>query len=163
LESEIAIYRNQELFEKVNLFNFGSPSFILAIARHFEPQIAMEGDTILRRGDQADELFLIKSGKVEVLADDEKTRIAVLCEGSYFGEIGLLLTGSRTVTVKAITACHFEVIKKDKFDEVMKNFPSHLEFLKKVAKQRVRIVSVKDLVVRESLLNYSFLTGRNRF
>ena len=61
-----------------NLFNFGSPSLILDIARYLEPNFVFEGDTIVRRGDIADEMFFIKQGKVEVLAEDESTRIAVL-------------------------------------------------------------------------------------
>lgn len=63
--------RNQDLFEMTNIFNFGSPSLILDIASYLKPYFVFEGDTILRRGDVADEMFFIKMGRVEVLAEDE--------------------------------------------------------------------------------------------
>jgi hypothetical protein len=48
------------MFEKINLFNFGSPSFVLAVAKFFKPQVALQGDTIIRIGDIAEEMFFIK-------------------------------------------------------------------------------------------------------
>jgi CRP-like cAMP-binding protein len=37
-------------------------------------------------------MYFIKSGIVQVLATDNKTIIAFMTEGTYFGEIGLLIT-----------------------------------------------------------------------
>ena len=43
-------------------------------------------------GEVATEMFFIKSGIVQVLSTDNKTVIAYMSEGTYFGEIGVLLT-----------------------------------------------------------------------
>jgi len=37
-------------------------------------------------------MYFIKSGIVQVIATDNKTSIAFMSEGTYFGEIGVLLT-----------------------------------------------------------------------
>ncbi len=100
--------------------------------RHLKPKLAMSGDIILRVGEIAEEFFFIKRGKVEIIATDNHTVIATLEEGCYFGEIGLMISGKRTVTVKATTDCFFQVLEKSRFDMIMNLFPDQKKFLTKV-------------------------------
>jgi len=109
------------------------------------PKISMEGDYIMRVGEFADQMYFIKLGEVEVLASDNKTRIAILREGAYFGEIGLLLTGKRTVNIRALTFCVFQVVNKEDFDTLMEDYPEQKEFLTRVASQRVKTSTAEDL------------------
>lgn len=83
----------------------------------------MEHDIILRHGEIAEEFYFIKEGRVEVLATDGKSVIAILEKGSYFGEIGLLMTGSRTVTIRAMTYCVFMCLNKEGFFKVLNLYP----------------------------------------
>jgi CRP-like cAMP-binding protein len=53
-----------------------------------------------------------------VLATDEKTVIAYLREGAFFGEVGLILTGRRSVTVEATKLCLLKMLRKKDFDEL---------------------------------------------
>ena len=92
----------------------------------------MAGDTIVRIGEIAEKFYFVKKGKIEVISSDNNTRIAILEEGAYFGEIGLLFGGKRTVTVKALSNCILSCLNKDKFDIIMDNFPDQKNFLKKV-------------------------------
>ena len=85
-------------------------------------------------GDLADRMYFIRSGLVEILATDGRTRIAILRQGGYFGEIGLILTDRRTVSVRSITTCELEVLPREKFMIVARKFPETFKFLKKVAK-----------------------------
>jgi len=55
-------------------------------------------------------------------------------EGSYFGEIGCLITQKRTVAVKAKTICIFFVIKKEDLNDILDHFPMIKKFLMAVAK-----------------------------
>jgi len=110
----------------------------------------MAGDYITIVGEFADEMYFIKEGEVEVLATDGKTRIAILREGAYFGEIGLLITGKRSVTVRALTFCVFEVIHKNDFDNLMSTYPEQKEFLLKLAHQRLRISNPEDIDAKHS-------------
>lgn len=48
-----------------------------------------------------------------MISTDNSTRIAVLEEGAYFGEIGLLLTQHCTTTVKALTNCILATLNKE--------------------------------------------------
>ena len=79
----------------------------------------MAGETIIRLGEIAETFYFIKKGKVEIIATDNSTRIAVLEDGSYFGEIGLLLTKHCTATVKALTNCILATLDKETFNNLM--------------------------------------------
>jgi hypothetical protein len=98
----------------------------------------MEGDYVVKIGEFADEMYFIKSGEVEVLLEDG-TRVAYMKEGAYFGEIGLLMTGKRTVSIRATAFSVFQIIRKKNFDQLMEAFPDQLKFLKRVARQRAKI------------------------
>jgi CRP-like cAMP-binding protein len=79
------------LIKAVKLFEFGEPSFIMATLRYLRPRLYMEGDFVIRKDEFADFMYFIRSGFVKVMAPDEDTVVALLQEGDYFGEIGILL------------------------------------------------------------------------
>ena len=133
------------MISKTNIFNFGSPDFIMAMIRKMRPLIVMAGDCIIRAGEIAEEMYFIQKGEVEVLATDNQTLIAVLKEGSFFGEIGLILTGKRTVYVRALTLCILQVMNKNDFEDLMSIYPNEYLFFKKVARQRVKICKPSDV------------------
>lgn len=61
------------------------------------------GETIIRQGEQADALYLLLRGSVEVVRETEtdEQAIAQLDEGDFFGEVGVLEGRPRTATVRA--------------------------------------------------------------
>jgi CRP-like cAMP-binding protein len=65
------------------------------------------GTVIFNQGDAADKFYIITKGQIEIIRaakrGGEQQTVAVLGEGSYFGEVGILGRTSRTATVKAIT------------------------------------------------------------
>lgn len=72
---------------------------------------------VLRAGEYGDTFYIIKKGKVEVLSPDSKAVIAILEEGSYFGEISILgiNNSKRTANIRAMTNCVFLCINDQKF------------------------------------------------
>ena len=111
-----------------------------------EPAICLLGDYIVRKGEIADEIFFIKKGLVRVMcADRETVVLAYMGDGSYFGEIGVLLTGKRSTNVIAQTNCVLYKISKNKLEKLLVQFPSHKVFLESVGKQRFATTYFKDL------------------
>jgi len=58
-------------------------------------------------------MYFVKSGIVSVISTDNKTVIAYMSEGTYFGEIGVLLTQKRSCFVKSKTVCVFFTISSE--------------------------------------------------
>ena len=118
---------------------------MVEVCRHLYPKICQTADTIIRVGEIADKFYFIKKGRVEILCHDNRNTIAILETGAYFGEIGLLVTAKRTATVRALAPCHFEVLDKEHFDEIMTAFPDQREYLVKVGNQRLKTTNPEDL------------------
>jgi CRP-like cAMP-binding protein len=61
------------------------------------------GDVLFREGDPADTLFVVVDGAVVPIAEGPpRTRMAVLEQGEFFGEIGLVTDQPRTATIEAL-------------------------------------------------------------
>jgi CRP-like cAMP-binding protein len=136
---------NKEFIERSNLFNFSSPEFIVSLSKKLEPMISMQGDFICRVGEIADEMYFIQKGEVEVYATDLLTKLAILKEGSFFGEIGLIQKTKRTVFVRAKTLVVLQVLKKDDFDTLSEVYQAEFNYLRKVAYQRSQICHPEDI------------------
>ena len=81
----------------------------VALARlvaHIEPQAIEAGAVVCEQGDASDALYVVVRGRLGVFvrADaDVERRISALGPGDYFGEIGLLIAGKRSATVRVET------------------------------------------------------------
>jgi len=65
----------------------------------------MNDDYIVKIGDEADKFYFIHSGYVEVLCKNSINTLIYLSKGGYFGEVGIFITGKRSVSVRAQTNC----------------------------------------------------------
>lgn len=153
LKTEISVYMHQDLINNSRLFN--DPGFMLGLIRNLKPRFYMAGDMIIRQGEYAEEFYLIRNGSVEVLATDGETCIAIMNQGAFFGEIGILIQDRRSVSVKARTATLLSYIKKGPLLNVLRNFPEHTEFLRKVAMQRLSTTHPSDLNLSYDLFESS--------
>lgn len=53
-------------------------------------QVFSPGEYVCRKGDVGHEMYIIREGKLAVVADDGVTEFAVLSDGTFFGEISIL-------------------------------------------------------------------------
>ena len=76
-------------------------SFSLLTGNHIETRRVRAGGVIFREGEQADELFVIKSGYVRIQVGNRT--MADLTVDNIFGEMALIDSEPRSATAEAIT------------------------------------------------------------
>ena len=89
-----------------------------------EEMRAKQGDMVFREHGDADALYLLQRGRVEVTVSTEpgERRLAVLEAPAFFGELGLLLT-RRTSSVRALTDLVLQRLPRARFEELARERP----------------------------------------
>lgn len=129
---------NRDVLEKVPLFQTCSPVFLHSLALMLKPDVFAPGDFIIRKGGTGSEMFFIVRGEVDVLADGDKV-VGTLREGDFFGETALLLSQSRTASIRAKTQCDLYVLDKKSFNNVLKEHPQLAKSILEISKTRYRL------------------------
>lgn len=102
--------------------------------RHFDAH-----EVLMARGDEAKGLFLIASGRVEVIGEDDDgddLRIAELGPGNVVGEISLVLRRPANATVRATTPTVALELTREQFQEAIRAYPTLLSELYTTATTR---------------------------
>lgn len=92
------------------------------IADVAEPRQYKKGAMIVKEGEAGEEIFLVHSGRVEVLRDTPSGRpewVATLERSDVFGERALLEAGVRTRSVRALTPCVLLALHRKTFEELV--------------------------------------------
>lgn len=94
------------------------------------------GENIIEQGEKGNEYFIVKSGLVSVLKENENgeaSKVATISAGEGFGEEALIANQSRGATVQAVNETIVWVLSKTHFDRVMRS-----SFLKEIAYEKVQ-------------------------
>ncbi|KAM9295258.1 cyclic nucleotide-gated channel alpha-1 [Morus bassanus] len=141
LKAEIAINVHLETLKKVRIFADCEAGLLVELVLKLQPQVYSPGDYICRKGDIGREMYIIKEGKLAVVADDGITQFVVLSDGSYFGEISILnIKGSkagnrRTANIRSIGYSDLFCLSKDDLMEALTEYPDAKAMLEEKGKQ----------------------------
>jgi len=102
-----------------------------------------KGSTIMKKGDPASNLFIIISGKAEVMVDD--TTIGVMGRGDVFGEISLLIGTPVGASIKVSEIITVLFIYGKDFKKVLNMFPSLQMYFARLLAQRLAKTNVERL------------------
>jgi len=118
---------------KIEILRNLPPEEISTIISEVELIEVKSGTVIFREGEEADGLYLIDKGEVEIVgtmhAEDDKPQedsgdaIAVLGEGDAFGEMALVMNERRTATVKCKNDAVLFRLKKEAFNKAIMASP----------------------------------------
>jgi CRP/FNR family transcriptional regulator, cyclic AMP receptor protein len=94
------------------------------------------GDVIFREGDPAEELYIVKSGSVEIRLGNRL--LDTLSERSIFGEMALIDRGPRSATVVAATDAVIVPVGEKQFLFLVSRTPYFALNVMRVLVQRLR-------------------------
>ena len=107
----------------------------------------IKDDIIIKEGDPGREMYIIKSGSVDVVKSDGDKEIilATLSRGDFFGEMAILENIYRTATVKAKETSRLIVLTTGNFMIKLKKDPTFAFQIMQKMSRRIRILNEKIL------------------
>ncbi|VDM48749.1 unnamed protein product, partial [Toxocara canis] len=99
LQAEIAMQVHFETLRKVRIFQDCEAGLLAELVLKLQQQVFSPGDYICRKGDIGREMYIVKRGKLQVVADDGIKVFVTLQEGAVFGELSILnIAGEKNQT-----------------------------------------------------------------
>lgn len=141
LKAEIGIQVHMETLKKVRIFADCEAGLLIELVLKLRPQVFSPQDYICKKGDIGREMYIVKDGKLAVVADDGVTQFVVLGSGSYFGEISILnIKGSkagnrRTANIRSIGYSELFCLSKDDLMESLTEYPDAKSMLEEKGRQ----------------------------
>jgi CRP-like cAMP-binding protein len=129
------------------LFENQPPEVLKAVALQGHSLDLGPDDVVFRQGDKGDQLYIVKSGVIEVSTKQadaaEATPVAYLGPGEVLGELALLTGSPRTATVRSPEHAELFVIDKAVFTDLMETLPAFARNLCLVLAKRLEATTVK--------------------
>lgn len=130
---------NPQILKRVPLFSTFSEQQLSAVLAYVQHRRYPRNALIVRAGDETDALYIILSGRVKVLIqDDEGHEVILSMMGShdFFGEMGLLDDQPRSASVEALEPCEMLRLSKAGFVTCMKdNFDLAMRIIRNLVKR----------------------------
>lgn len=134
----ISELRNVELFRPLSFDQ------IAELSQSSSKLLYSKGEILVQQGDSGDSLFIITDGVVDVSVSDSignRTHLADLHSGDYFGEMSLLTGEPRSASVIALAETEVIVVEKSGMAELLEQEASIAEPLSAMLDERLRDLS----------------------
>jgi CRP-like cAMP-binding protein len=117
------------------------------------------GEMVYQRGDVGDALYLIESGSVRIVTNEQARDAfsAPLSDGDFFGETALLSGKTRSVSVRAETDVNLWVLYRSDFERLVTRYPAISLSLSRLLSER--LAAADRTFVDRHLRKLSLLAG----
>ncbi|KAL4471127.1 hypothetical protein ABPG72_006508 [Tetrahymena utriculariae] len=147
LKYEICMNIYRGVMKTFSFFNLTEDqSFVVRLIPQLRPLKLNPGDIIWNQNDVSDSIYLLSNGRVNYMKqviEDIRTKerksitFKTMINGSYFGEIDIIMDRKRKYRCQAETACELYYMTRQEYEVIIKKeFPHIHQKLKKVAFDR---------------------------
>ncbi|XP_035855505.1 cyclic nucleotide-gated cation channel beta-3 isoform X3 [Sander lucioperca] len=141
MRTAIAVDINLSTFQKIALFQGCDQQMLVDMLLRLKSIVYLPGDFVVKKGDIGKEMYIIKSGAVQVVGGPDNSIVFVtLKAGSVFGEISLLQSAKdggnrRTANVKAHGFANLFVLEKKDLFDILIHYPESQKVLARKGKK----------------------------
>ncbi|CAJ0569231.1 unnamed protein product, partial [Mesorhabditis spiculigera] len=152
LYGHMAVHIHMETLRRVPLFADCDPTLLYEFILRLELQVYSPGDYICRKGEVGKEMYIVKSGFVEVVNEDGTKIFVRLGEGVVFGELSILnIPGNRngdrrTANVRSAGYTNLYALRKEDLWEALRDYPQATQSLFEKGRQ----ILAKDNLLEET-------------
>uniref|UniRef100_A0A8C2ZHD3 Cyclic nucleotide gated channel subunit beta 3, tandem duplicate 1 n=1 Tax=Cyclopterus lumpus TaxID=8103 RepID=A0A8C2ZHD3_CYCLU len=135
MRTAIAVDINLTTFQKIALFQGCDQQMLVDMLLRLKSIVYLPGDFVVKKGDIGKEMYVIKSGAVQVVGGPDNSIVFVtLKAGCVFGEISLLQSAKdggnrRTANVKAHGFANLFVLEKKDLFDILVHYPESQKVL----------------------------------
>jgi len=125
LHSKTAEYQQldlSELLRKVKYFHGFSEADIQELIKIGYKKLMPEGEYVCREDEPGDAFYIILTGNVEIYVEKINKFLTNLADGTFFGELSLLLGIPRTATVRTTTDTLLFVVDRDGLQTLLQRY-----------------------------------------
>jgi len=124
LRAEISLYMYHKLVRKIHFFQDKDPGFISYVIPKLQVMMLQRGDTVFSIYQLAEEVYFLMEGRVVFIAPSG-ILYRDYAQGSYFGEVEILLGKTRNCTVKVVeNNTHLLIMNKAHFLSMLQDYPT---------------------------------------
>jgi small-conductance mechanosensitive channel/CRP-like cAMP-binding protein len=149
IDERVAALKKVELFQSLTDEERSSLASRLRVAPF------VRGEAMTRQGAKAHWLYLITRGDAEVrvaIDGNLSEQIAILHQGNFFGEMGMMTGEPRSATVIALTDVECYRVDKEAFNDILKQRPEIAEDIsEQLARRRVELDAAREGLNEEAI------------
>ena len=127
------------LLRNVPLFSMLPEGQLQLLTQVLSRKAYPKSSTIIAAGDATDAMYIVVSGRLKVFMSDKEGQeviLAILNQGEYFGEMGLIAQAPRSATVTTIEPCELLTITRTDFTKCLKgNFDLTMNVIRGLVKR----------------------------
>uniref|UniRef100_A0A3P8W1E5 Cyclic nucleotide gated channel subunit beta 3, tandem duplicate 1 n=1 Tax=Cynoglossus semilaevis TaxID=244447 RepID=A0A3P8W1E5_CYNSE len=144
MRTAIAVDINLATFQKIALFQGCDQQMLVDMLLRLKSIVYLPGDFVVKKGDIGKEMYVIKSGAVQVVGGPDNSIVFVtLKAGCVFGEISLLQSAKdggnrRTANVKAHGFANLFVLEKKDLFDILVHYPESQKVLARKGRQLLK-------------------------
>ena len=127
------------LLRNVPLFSMLPEGQLQLLTRVLSRKAYPKNSTIIAAGDATDAMYIVVSGRLKVIMSDKEGQeviLAILNQGEFFGEMGLIAQAPRSATVTTIEPCELLTITRADFTKCLQgNFDLTMNVIRGLVKR----------------------------
>ncbi len=127
--------------KKVELFSEIPANYLIPIAEMMKHKTAFAGETLFKKGDTGDSLYLIQKGAIEILFDDNHSiRVEA---GETIGDMALIDGESRSATARVAEDSRLLQLRSYDFNRLLLTYPIIAKSLLRILSKRLRVANAR--------------------
>jgi CRP/FNR family transcriptional regulator, cyclic AMP receptor protein len=126
----------------ISIFSSLSDDDVLDLSTLLEFEEFDWGFPIAQKGDPGTKLYIMITGRVEVI-DDDGVVLAEMGTGDVFGEMSLLSGERVTTTIQAAEPCEIATMSQKNFRHILNKYPALQVFFYKLLVSRITTINVQ--------------------
>jgi len=127
------------LLRNVPLFSLLPEGQLQLLTQVLSRKAYPKNSTIIAAGDPTDAMYVVVSGRLKVVMSDKEGQeviLAILNQGEFFGEMGLIAQAPRSATVTTIEPCELLTITRADFTKCLQgNFDLTMNVIRGLVKR----------------------------